>query len=1012
MTPSPTPEPSPAGKPSPAVRGSYDAFVSYSHAADSALAPALQHGLHRLAKPWNRPRALRVFRDQASLAANPDLWTTIEGALESSRYFILLASPESARSPWVRREISFWKAHRGPGTLLIVLTGGEIVWDHDQGDFQWEQTTALPDDLRGWFQGEPLWVDLRWAAAEPDLSLSHGRFREAVGMLAAAVHGVSKDELDSEEVRQHARTVRLRRAGVAALAVLLVIALIMANLANERRREAEKQRQLAEEQRRLATVRALQAEAENLRDSDPLLSLRLSMAAGRVKPTAEAREGLITTLHRTRLAGRSVTGAGKHDLASYGADGTLLATASDTDVTLWDTHDAVHPRRLAPLTGHEETVRSMTFRADGRLLATVGNVGVNPSDGGKPGTSSLMLWDLTDRARPRRVLRQAVQDAESAAFSPDGTTMAVVTGGADGTLQLWDVTKPSAPRRLTAALPAHDSETAMFSPDGRTLVTGSGVLTAKDGSLEPESVTHTTGWTVWDIRDVRRPRAVARRPSFGIAVFSRAAPVLAVGDYRTLTLWDLRSPRTPRQLARLDHKDQVESAVFSPDGRSLVVSVLDRTVFLRDVSDPARPGRPVMLGQHTRPVYAAGFSRDGRTISLADQEGVLTRWLTGSRAPVRAATLTMDAFRLTASAFSPDGRKLAVAGTGGKVWLWDTSDPARPRRKTPLTGQLQTAETVSFNGDGSVLAVGSQAGDGTPDGRITLWDTSDLGAPRQLAAISAQSGVTAVALSPRRPMLAAVGAELFGEPWAGLWDVRDPRHPVPTKLLNPYTPRARTSASPDPGLPSFPFMGTTPAVFGPDGTTLALPGALWDVTKPSAPALLPPRRSSDPGSRLRSMGFESYDSAAFSGDGRHLVTTDELALAVWSVDGKERRFLSSTEVPDRVSQLDLHPAGHLIATGGRTGRAGLWSVTGSTPPTFATTLTDVMADVVDVRFSGDRRTLAVTVDTGTVELWDLGDLPAIAADPTGVACGITGTGLSREEWQQYAPGLPYAATCP
>jgi hypothetical protein len=41
----------------------YDAFISYSHALDGALAPALQTGLERFAKPWYRPRALRVFRD-------------------------------------------------------------------------------------------------------------------------------------------------------------------------------------------------------------------------------------------------------------------------------------------------------------------------------------------------------------------------------------------------------------------------------------------------------------------------------------------------------------------------------------------------------------------------------------------------------------------------------------------------------------------------------------------------------------------------------------------------------------------------------------------------------------------------------------------------------------------------------------------------------------------------------------------------------------------------------------
>jgi hypothetical protein len=50
----------------------YDAFISYSHAADGALAPALQRGLHRLAKPWY---ALRVYRDETNLAADPGMWT-------------------------------------------------------------------------------------------------------------------------------------------------------------------------------------------------------------------------------------------------------------------------------------------------------------------------------------------------------------------------------------------------------------------------------------------------------------------------------------------------------------------------------------------------------------------------------------------------------------------------------------------------------------------------------------------------------------------------------------------------------------------------------------------------------------------------------------------------------------------------------------------------------------------------------------------------------------------------
>ena len=59
----------------------YDAFISYSHAADARLATALEHGLERLARPWNRLRAMSVFRDETDLTLNPDLWGMISDRL-------------------------------------------------------------------------------------------------------------------------------------------------------------------------------------------------------------------------------------------------------------------------------------------------------------------------------------------------------------------------------------------------------------------------------------------------------------------------------------------------------------------------------------------------------------------------------------------------------------------------------------------------------------------------------------------------------------------------------------------------------------------------------------------------------------------------------------------------------------------------------------------------------------------------------------------------------------------
>jgi hypothetical protein len=205
--------------PGAASQRTYDAFISYSHAADSRLAPALHRGLQRLTRAWYQRQALRIFRDQTSLAANPDLYATIERELRESRHFVLLASPGAAQSPWVGREIRFWQEHRERETFLIALTDGDIRWDTSAGDFDWSATDALPADVRCWFPHEPLWVDLSWTHGNnpSDLTLRHGRFRDDVATLAAGLHGRAKEQIDSEDARQHRRALRVGRAVVAQL---------------------------------------------------------------------------------------------------------------------------------------------------------------------------------------------------------------------------------------------------------------------------------------------------------------------------------------------------------------------------------------------------------------------------------------------------------------------------------------------------------------------------------------------------------------------------------------------------------------------------------------------------------------------------------------------------------------------------------------------------------------------------------------------------------------------------
>ena len=176
-----------AGRQTSRARSSYRAFISYSHAADGKLAPALQAALHHFAKPWYKLRAIRVFRDEASLAANPALWTSIEQALDGSEWFVLLASPQAAASEWVGKEVEFWLEHKSLERFLIGLTAGEIAWDDGTQDFDWTRTDALPRVLARAFSQEPRYIDLRWARTAENINTQTST-REALATTRGRSH--------------------------------------------------------------------------------------------------------------------------------------------------------------------------------------------------------------------------------------------------------------------------------------------------------------------------------------------------------------------------------------------------------------------------------------------------------------------------------------------------------------------------------------------------------------------------------------------------------------------------------------------------------------------------------------------------------------------------------------------------------------------------------------------------------------------------------------------------------
>jgi hypothetical protein len=252
-----------------------------------------------------------------------------------------------------------------------------------------------------------------------------------------------------------------RRRATTILSVLLVLATTAAGVAIAQQRAAQWQQRAAERQHRVATARGLVAQADAVRGTDPRLALLLGIAAERIHPDSETRASLVNTLTTTHYAG-TLTSGRRVDSLAFAPDGHTLASGSeDGTVLLWDLSDRAHPRRLGrPLTLAANPLLSVAFASDGRTLA-----------GGS--VDGVALWDVSDRARPRQLgqpLRGPGTDRGSVAFTPDGHTLA--TRGGEGTA-LWDLSDRTHPRRLGQPLsgPATEFGSVAFAPHGHTLAT-------------------------------------------------------------------------------------------------------------------------------------------------------------------------------------------------------------------------------------------------------------------------------------------------------------------------------------------------------------------------------------------------------------------------------------------------------------------------------------------------------------------------------------------------------------
>ncbi|SMD20821.1 WD40 repeat domain-containing protein [Kibdelosporangium aridum] len=297
----------------------------------------------------------------------------------------------------------------------------------------------------------------------------------------------------------------------------------------------------------------------------------------------------------------------------------------------------VRLQNLAEFTvlGQIDTVLAVTHRRKDRTVATAGVDGL------------VRLWRTQSVGRAR-LLATLKSSPGPVAFSADGDILAA--GGRDGTVKLWDVADPTAPKELPS-LGGRQSAVGKiaFSPDGKIVATGG------------EGMDRTV-W-LWDISARSKPVSIGfvfgTGGDIGPLTFSADARTLAVGSADNAKLWDVTNPGSPRGLVTTNQLNSI--LVFSPDSRVIAAAGRDSAVRLWDVSEPQRLHVIGTLAGHT-----AGIS-----------------------------SIT----------YSPDGRRLATASPDGSARVWDLSDPRSPRLEVTLTGHTAAIHEVMFTDDHALMTV-------------------------------------------------------------------------------------------------------------------------------------------------------------------------------------------------------------------------------------------------------------------------------------------------------------------
>ncbi|KZS87696.1 WD40 repeat-like protein [Sistotremastrum niveocremeum HHB9708] len=310
-------------------------------------------------------------------------------------------------------------------------------------------------------------------------------------------------------------------------------------------------------------------------------------------------------------------------------------------------------------------------------------------------TDPIELWDSVPETQYRGVMTIS-RDTRHLAFAPDGHSISI-----------FDRREDSMEWVNRREIEINDVLALDFSPDGRSLVSGHLL-----GSVH-----------VWDVESATRKDtgSSSAKHSSGVTTVS-FSPNVADPVIVSCANWDVRlSDGASGSSVRKTVKGQniLYSVLFSPDGRFIITGAWDGTISLLDRQAVEQP----MAEEQADRAFLSriALSRDEKSLCASSADCSIHRFTVEDGAQIRSTGSPMRGHisTISALAISPDGKLLASGSADNTVRIWglEPEDPLHEPRI--LDGHTNWVREVAFDHQGEHLVSCSD------DYTIRVWDTAN-----------------------------------------------------------------------------------------------------------------------------------------------------------------------------------------------------------------------------------------------------------------------------------------------